>query len=387
MQSIQNVTLAMSLSFQVKAIEINGYPYRIVLQSDNGPCALIALCNVLLLSPQYARYVGALSRLVETRTDVGLDELITTLANIGMQMPRGAQSDVNRLLELLPQLHTGLTINPVFNGSFEDGDEMALFRLFNVSIVHGWVADYAEDRGQYEHVSKYSYEGAQRALIDAYDIQHGSEPAGAAGRDYDAQALLEDATYIKSFLARSATQLTDYGLHHLRELLLENSYAVLFRNDHFSTIIKHNNELYALVTDLGFKDDEDIVWQSLKSVNGSQDTFYSGRFIPSTLQKSNTEVTSATSGSRARNPFLDPTNSRADAQASSGPNTMTDEQYARQLQEQEDARVARSYNRQYNAARSQRRTTQDSADGGSWPGKKSSSMRKRDKLKKKCIIM
>lgn len=371
----------------VKGVDINGCSHRILLQNENGPCALIALCNVLLLSPQCARYAGPLTQLVANKSEVALRELITILANIGVQIPQGAQMDVDRLLQSLPQLHTGLSINPIFNGSFEDGDEMALFRLFNVSIVHGWIADYADDPAQYEHVSKYSYEEAQKVLIEAYDIQHGSGSPASPNPGHSAEQVLEDAGYIKSFLARSATQLTEYGLHQLRELLIENSFAVLFRNDHFSTIVKHKNELYALVTDLGYKDDENIVWESLKSVNGSQDTFYTGRFIPATMQKTNTQVTSLTSGSRANNPFSDPFTSSAH-ERSENSNGLSDEQYARQLQEEEDARVARNIQRQYEASQSRRRpngrvTGSEEAN----PKKSSGSKRKRDKLKKKCIIM
>ena len=44
--------------------------------------------------------------------------------------------------------------------------------------------------------------------------------------------------------------------------------AVFFRNNHFSAMVKEGGSLYLLVTDLGFLDQEDVVWETLDSVQG-----------------------------------------------------------------------------------------------------------------------
>ena len=44
--------------------------------------------------------------------------------------------------------------------------------------------------------------------------------------------------------------------------------AVFFRNNHFSTMVKEGGSLYLLVTDLGFLDQKDVVWETLDSVQG-----------------------------------------------------------------------------------------------------------------------
>ena len=44
--------------------------------------------------------------------------------------------------------------------------------------------------------------------------------------------------------------------------------AVFFRNNHFSTMVKEGGSLYLLVTDLGFLDNADVVWETLDSVQG-----------------------------------------------------------------------------------------------------------------------
>lgn len=151
---------------------------------------------------------------------------------------------------------------------------MSIFRLYNVGIVHGWIIDGDNDPNSYEHVSKYSYMGAQKVLVQLYEIQKNN------AQFENSEQIQSDAPYLKSFLARSATQLTEYGLNHLREILVERSYAVLFRNDHFCTLYKNNGELFTLVTDPTYRNRKDINWQSLKSVNGSQDSYYTATSFP-----------------------------------------------------------------------------------------------------------
>lgn len=368
----------MNLNFATKSIQINGCPYKILLQNDNGPCALVALANVFLLAPRHAREAQELIYLIKRSNSVSLNDLVQALANIGIQNQHGANTDINQLLQLLPQLHTGLNINPIFNGSFEDGVEMSIFRLYNVGIVHGWIIDGDSDPVAYDHVSKYSYEEAQRVLVQSYDINKNKLQVSNASQ------ILEDANYIKSFLARSATQLTECGLRHLREILVEKSFAILFRNDHFSTIYKNNGELFTLVTDLGFKNRKDIVWQALKSVNGSQDAFYTGNFIPTSLERTETTAT-AQNDSFVSNPFSDQNETGVGAT-----NTMSelqqiqnDEQLARRLQEENIRDVNSSLQRDNSHSQGRNKNFQNRSSSGNNGEKK----KKRDKLKKKCIIM
>ncbi|XP_010218751.1 PREDICTED: protein FAM63A [Tinamus guttatus] len=48
----------------------------------------------------------------------------------------------------------------------------------------------------------------------------------------------------------------------------EGELSVFFRNNHFSTMIKHKGHLYLLVTDQGFLQEEAVVWESLHTVDG-----------------------------------------------------------------------------------------------------------------------
>lgn len=55
--------------------------------------------------------------------------------------------------------------------------------------------------------------------------------------------------------------------------------AILFRNDHFSTLYKHPQTLglLTLITDAGYAGHPEVVWESLGNVNGDVE-FYSGDF-------------------------------------------------------------------------------------------------------------
>ncbi|AJV91485.1 BBT_HP_G0103720.mRNA.1.CDS.1 [Saccharomyces cerevisiae] len=262
----------MDLSFTTKSVKINGQNHRILLQNENGPCALLALANILILSPDHTRFSNELIRLVNKGSQISLKELIEVLADIALQVTDKPSTDINELLSLLPRLHEGLNINPEFNGSFENTKEMSIFRLFNVDVVHGWVINSFINENIDEKLSHYSYESAQRILTQAADINCG------ISQDENSDEVLRDAMHLGLFLNESPTQLTAFGLLRLREKLLHNKFSILFRNDHFSTLFKYEDRLYTLVTDFGYKNCKDIVWQSLDSVDGSCDAFFAGNF-------------------------------------------------------------------------------------------------------------
>ena len=81
------------------------------------------------------------------------------------------------------------------------------------------------------------------------------------------QALLAE-----QFLEESASQLTYHGICELNTVMKEGQVAVFFRNNHFSSMCKHQGTLYLLVTDQGFLEQADTVWETLDDVQG--DTVY-----------------------------------------------------------------------------------------------------------------
>ena len=81
-----------------------------------------------------------------------------------------------------------------------------------------------------------------------------------------------NGSLINTFLSSTGHQLTHYGLHELYEYLQEESLCVFFRNNHFGTITKHEGVLYLLVTDLGYANVPQVMWEKLDGIDG--DTEY-----------------------------------------------------------------------------------------------------------------
>lgn len=142
------------------------------------------------------------------------------------------------------------------------------------------------------------------------------------------QERLDKAYAVQLFLDQYPTQLTEYGISFLNELLPPGNMAVFFRNDHFSTIYKPQSSdqpLLMLVTDAGFGGKKNIVWQSLSSINGQFDNFFDGQFQISPLDESQENQ------NESSRPIM------TDDQMV---NEALDFEYARQLQEEDDRRLA-----------------------------------------------
>mmetsp|Transcript_26236 Transcript_26236/g.40900 ORF Transcript_26236/g.40900 Transcript_26236/m.40900 type:complete len:184 (-) Transcript_26236:79-630(-) len=79
---------------------------------------------------------------------------------------------------------------------------------------------------------------------------------------------MEDEVLISDFLKTASSQLTFYGLLKMYSDIQEKSFCVFFRNNHFSTLYKRDNQLYLLATDLGFQEKADVVWEHLFEIDG-----------------------------------------------------------------------------------------------------------------------
>lgn len=100
---------------------------------------------------------------------------------------------------------------------------------------------------------------------------------------FDEEQNMSDIQTIQQFVdVDNATQLSSFGLNQLRTQLDPGSVSILFRNDHFSTLYKHpqSRKLYTLVTDAGYANHAEIVWECLEDVSGSHAEFFSGDFRP-----------------------------------------------------------------------------------------------------------
>lgn len=282
----------------------------VLTQNENGPCPLLALVNALVLSTP-AGLDTPLTEALRTRETISLGFLLDGVFDELMSGRRGDTAhqlpDVGDLYAFLLALHTGMNVNPRFitpaatprgsldghppelhgihpsersqykPGCFEETREMRLYSTFNIPLIHGWTAP--KDTPVYQAFSR-----AAQTFEDAQNIQF-AEPEledklRSEGLDFKEQQLLEDIQTIKSFLQTWPTQLTDYGLETISKSLQPGQIAILFRNDHFSTLYKEprHGALMTLVTDAGYSSHDEIVWESLVDVNGAASEMFSGDF-------------------------------------------------------------------------------------------------------------
>lgn len=269
----------------------------VLTQNLNGPCPLLALVNALVLSTP-ANLETALVETLRTRETVSLGLLLDAVFEELMSGRRGdaAQElpDVSELYKFLLALHTGLNVNPMFvrddnslvgptsltnqAGAFEDTQDMKLYRTFNIPLMHGWLPETGTDaHAAFSRIAT-SYETSQ--FVQFQEEELNAKLGAGESLNEDEQQLFTDIHAIKEFLMRWPTQLTDFGLQVIRESLKAGQVAILFRNDHFSTLYKNprNGQLVTLVTDQGYSSHDEIVWESLTDVNGRGSQLFSGDF-------------------------------------------------------------------------------------------------------------
>jgi hypothetical protein len=269
----------------------------ILTQNLNGPCPLLALVNALVLSTP-ANLETALVETLRTRETVSLGLLLDAVFEELMSGRRGdaaqALPDVGELYKFLLALHTGLNVNPMFvpdsntvsdtaaltnrAGAFENTQDMKLYRTFNIPLMHGWLPEAGSEAYiAFDRVAP-SYETSQFVQFQEEELM--AKLGRGDSLDDDEQQMFTDIQAIKEFLMRWPTQLTDHGLEVVRDSLQRGQIAILFRNDHFSTLYKNprNDQLVTVVTDQGYSTHDEIVWESLTDVNGQGSQLYSGDF-------------------------------------------------------------------------------------------------------------
>ncbi|KAF4546490.1 uncharacterized protein LTHEOB_3798 [Lasiodiplodia theobromae] len=271
----------------------------VLTQNANGPCPLLALVNALVLSTSQ-RQQSSLVEALKTRETISLGLLLDAVFDELMSGQRGTAAqelpDVGDLYAFLLALHTGMNVNPQFvateseslidhpvpqgnakPGSFEQTREMRLYSTFKVPLIHGWMPP--PDSVAYAAFgrSAKTYEDAQNIQFHEEELEAKLSTTGLSPQE---QNLYQDLQAIKEFLQRYPTQLTDYGLKTMRDSIQPGQFAILFRNDHFSTIYKEprSQKVFSLVTDAGYSSHEEIVWESLVDVTGRGSELFSGDF-------------------------------------------------------------------------------------------------------------
>ena len=363
------------IEFPVKAITWSVYEQKtpILLQEENGPCPLIALVNTLLLASDIearttawgkenavlpeSRELGLASSSPQPNGSARIKELLNKHVGDRVSLAEllaclGDANVVSDLLESLPLLHTGLTVNPnLVSGGFPPQDLAAkIFDAFGLMFVHAWIWEPGHNKDA----------DSVFPLLQTFDAVQDF----LLTKDEETEPNAE-VSAVSAWLDENSTQLTLHGLSVLDKQLPADSVAIFFRNNHFSTLYKaDNHDLYLLLTDTAFTKRPDFVWQSVISASGKDDLFFSGDFTPI-------------------NDELEPW--------ALYPND--DMAVARQLQEEEDAATAQRLQASYNTKKSKQKgtTVSEGAKGAKeQPLKKASKKEtKEGKSKKKgnCVIV
>jgi len=240
--------------YHVKWISFSGSECGVITQNINGPCPLISIINVLSLRgrlklPSSCQVISA-EQLLENLAD-----MLINMQPDSLNAEQDFHHNMNDAIAILPKLQSGLDVNIRFSGvkDFEYTPECIIFDMVGTGLYHGWLVD-----PQMEEVvlavGNMSYNQVVEYIITGRSSEDSLE---------EAKALLAE-----QFLEESASQLTYHGICELNSVMKDGQLAVFFRNNHFSTLCKHGDTLYLLVTDQGFLDQADVVWETLDNIQG-----------------------------------------------------------------------------------------------------------------------
>ncbi|KAK8970674.1 hypothetical protein KSP40_PGU006537 [Platanthera guangdongensis] len=132
--------------YKTKVVQFLGRFTPIVLQNENGPCPLLAICNVLLLRNSNNLSLDApevplhklLSLVVEKLIDSNSSEHEKDDGYLINQ-----QQNIADVIDLLSRLATGIDVNVQFRkvNDFEFTRECAIFDILDIGLYHDWIVD------------------------------------------------------------------------------------------------------------------------------------------------------------------------------------------------------------------------------------------------------
>lgn len=374
-------------------------------QNKNGPCPLLALVNALILGATEDMQ-ASLDEALRLREQVTLglivetlmDELITRASTMyDLQLP-----EIDELNRFLMRLRTGMNANPRFvppsqptpnlmdadtptaptahqqntpAGTFERTEDIKLYGSFQVKLVHGWLPQPNDAAAKAFARTAQTYEDAQAVQFGEEELEY---KLSTGGLNVQEQQVWEDISSIKQFFQAYPTQLTPYGLSAVQNTLQGGEFAIMFRNDHFSTIYKHprDQRLYTLITDAGYADRDEIIWESLEDITGARSDFFSGDFNSVSHGDSHHAIphsmTDAANPQRRRSGNLAAPREEYEAMTPQEQQEQADLDFALalQMQEEEEQAQRRARNEQQAAQRQSENPSQQSAFPGRAQGRR-----------------
>ena len=272
-----------------------------------------------------------------------LEDISNVLAEHALHVTATAGSDdqyhsfhLDQLMTIFPSLQDGMDINPKFTNGVSGMEytlQLTVFEILHIPIFHGWLLD-PQDTDMVKLIQNRTYNQLVEVVIAGKDAeaqldklrheitslqqqlkvlqnlepcQKGSNSSLNVKSDRDSETLFVSADTIKenlvattkllkqlqdqatsgslidSFLQSTCHQLTTYGLMELYKHVAPDSLCVFFRNNHFCTMTNHEGVLYLLVTDLGYANVPEIMWEKLDAIDGNTE-YMTPSFTKSSLQ-------------------------------------------------------------------------------------------------------
>lgn len=241
----------------LKRFRWKGEQVQIVTQNENGPCPLLAIANVLILSKRVA--IPSIQECItanQIMEYIGDYILSSGPQNANEAVILNYQQNMHDAISIMYKLQTGIDVNVKFTGprNFELTPECLVFDILNIGLYHGWLID-PQDSQISNAVGNLSYNQLVEKIIESKDKN-------------SSEAIVREGLLAESFLEQNASQLTYHGLCELNSEIKEEELCVFFRNNHFNTLYKFKGKLYLLVTDQGYLNQSKIIWETLADVDG-----------------------------------------------------------------------------------------------------------------------
>ncbi|KAG5593084.1 hypothetical protein H5410_043598 [Solanum commersonii] len=154
---------------KTKVIQFLGRTTPIILQNDNGPCPLLAICNVLLLKNNLSLSPDIPEVSQEKLLSLVAERLIDSNSNVNDKdagYVENQQQNIADAIDLLPRLATGIDVNIKFRriDDFEFTRECAIFDLLDIPLYHGWIVD-PQDHDTENAIGSKSYNTLMGELV------------------------------------------------------------------------------------------------------------------------------------------------------------------------------------------------------------------------------
>lgn len=160
---------AKEMVHKTKVIQFLGRTTPIILQNDNGPCPLLAICNVLLLKNNLSLSPDIPEVSQEKLLSLVAERLIDSNSNVKDKdagYVENQQQNIADAIDLLPRLATGIDVNIKFRriDDFEFTRECAIFDLLDIPLYHGWIVD-PQDHDTVNAIGSKSYNTLMGELV------------------------------------------------------------------------------------------------------------------------------------------------------------------------------------------------------------------------------